>query len=609
MRIKELNLNNWTVIRQADFHNLSDFVVIAGPNGVGKTKIKEAIVYIFQNNGNPPPGSKVVLEATNDEERTAWGGSEVTLPQAGMWNFFTKNNKRLKTKSRLIQIDSNRVVENVSFQQLTFQSIGDPEQEEVGYNYGFNNVRDRFKDICSTLHRLKSKEVTSVYAEYEKKKNDASNAGDVTLTKLKDPTEKYLNIFAKLLYPKKMLPIDINSSTIQYIDDDGTTRPFSELSSGEREVVILTFDIITQNPSHCLILIDEPEVHLHPELTFRLIKALKAIGENNQYFLFTHSPDIIGNSLDTGVHFVRPKVRVPTGNQVVRIDENNIEAFQNIPNIRETIGMVSVGKKLLFVEGNNTSIDRNVFATIAKDAKIDVAIIPSESCTNINNMALMCETLEKGLFGVELFMVRDRDSLAPAQISTFHEKSKGRLVFLPFYHIENAFLMPKAIAVVARKILLSAAPTVDEIEEKMIELAMLQLNHTISLYVKNEIYFQAGNFDVSPKITIDQSTTTAALAAAMLDKKNVILAKYNQEFSAVEIETRLNNWKVLLESSIQNGWSSDARQYFIGKRMLKELQGWLFGNKAILLWEHIIDSDEPECLEACAELRELLNAI
>jgi hypothetical protein len=213
------------------------------------------------------------------------------------------------------------------------------------------------------------------------------------------------------------------------------------------------------------------------------------------------------------------------------------------------------------------------------------------------------------LFGVELFMVRDRDSLAPDQIETFHTKSNGRLIFLPFYHIENAFLMPNAIAAVARKILISAAPTADQIEAKMIELARQQLNYTISLYVKNEIYFQAGNFDVSPKITIDQSTTTAALAAAMHDKKNTILAKYNQEFSASEIETRLNKWKILLENSIQNGWSSDARQYFIGKRILKEIQAWLFKNQTILLWEHIIDSDEPECIEACAELRILLNKI
>lgn len=74
MRIKELHLNNWLVIRQADFQDLSDFVVIAGPNGVGKTKIKDAIVHVFQNSGNPPAGSKVILEATNPDERAAWGG-------------------------------------------------------------------------------------------------------------------------------------------------------------------------------------------------------------------------------------------------------------------------------------------------------------------------------------------------------------------------------------------------------------------------------------------------------------------------------------------------------------------------------------------------------
>lgn len=607
MRIKELHLNNWTVIRQADLQNLSDFVVIAGPNGVGKTKIKEAIVHIFQNNGNPPAGSKVLLEATNDDERQAWGGGEISLPQQTFWNYFSKNNKRLKTKSRLIQIDSNRVVETINFQQLTFQSIGDPEAEEVGYNYGFNNVKDRFADICRTLHRLKSKEVTSVYSEYQA--NLDPEKPSITLTKLKDSTEKYVEAFGKLLYPKQMLPIDINSSTIQYKDDDGNVRQFSELSSGEREVVILTFDILAQNPSDCLILIDEPEVHLHPELTFRLIKVLKAIGKTNQYFLFTHSPDIIGNSLDTGVHFVRPKIRVPSGNQIVRVDEKNIEAFKTIPNIRETIGMVSVGKKLLFVEGNNTSIDRNVFATIAKAAKIDVAIVPSDSCTNVNNMALMCETLEKGLFGVELAMVRDRDSLIEQQINTFQEKSKGRLIFLPFYHIENSFLDPTAIAAVAKKILISNAPTVEQIEAKMIEYAKQQINHTISLYVKNEIYFRAGNFDVSAQMSISQTTTIEELATSMNAKKNAILASYSVDFSESAIFERLCVWRALLEGSINNGWTAEARKYFVGKRMLKDLQGWLFGSKNILLWEHIINSDDAACITTCKELGEILNKI
>src|ERR1039457_2296400 len=254
MRIKELKLNNWEVIRQADLLELSDFVVIAGPNGVGETKIKNAIVHIFQNNGNPPHGSSVILEATNQLEIKTWGKNEFSLPQNSFWSFFATNTKRLKSKSRLIQIDSNRTVDSIQFEQLTFNQIGDPENEEVGYNYGFNNVKNRFTDICRTLHRLKSKEVTSVYTEYNKQLDPSKP--NVTLSKLDDPTENYIELFGKLLYPKTMQQIDINSSTIQYKDEDGVIRNFDALSSGEREVVVLTFAILTQHPNDCIILID-----------------------------------------------------------------------------------------------------------------------------------------------------------------------------------------------------------------------------------------------------------------------------------------------------------------------------------------------------------------
>lgn len=607
MRIKELRLNNWEVIRQADLLELSDFVVIAGPNGVGKTKIKNAIVHIFQNGGNPPAGSSVILEATNQQEANGWGRSEFSLPQNSFWSFIATNTKRLKTKSQLIQIDSNRSVENIQFQQLTFNQIGDPENEEVGYGYGFNNVKNRFEDICRTLHRLKSKEVTSVYVEYNKHLDNTKP--NVTLNRLEDPTEKYLELFGKLLYPKTMLPIDINSTTIQYKDEEGSIRNFDSLSSGEREVVVLTFDILTQNPNDCIILIDEPEVHLHPELTFRLIKVLKSIGLRNQYFLFTHSPDIIGNSLDSGVHFVRPKSRVPLGNQVVKIDNENLEGFKYIPNIRETIGMVSVGKKLLFVEGKSTSIDRDVFATIAKASKTDVAIIPSDSCSNINNMSLISETLDKGVFGIELNMIRDRDGLTDEQISNFSTKSNGKLIFLPVYHIENFFVDPLAIHIVAKKILLDRAPSIDEITSRIIDFAKKQLKHTAILYVKSEIYFQAGNFDISPSITITGTTTIDELANSFGEKRNNLLNQYATQFDNNKIKERIMFWTTRLETSIANGWTNDAKKYFIGKRLLKDIQNSIFGTKTISLWEHIINSNEAECQEAIKPLREIMDRI
>ena len=188
-------------------------------------------------------------------------------------------------------------------------------------------------------------------------------------------------------------------------------------------------------------------------------------------------------------------------------------------------------------------------------------------------------------------------------------KSKGRLIILPFYHIENAFLDPKAIECVARKILRTSAPTAQQIEDKMIQLAKQQLNHAVSLYVKSEIYFLAGNFDVSPKITIDASTTIANMKAAMIDKRNELLTNYGNKFSDVVIEQRLNSWKQVLEDSIKGGWTPQAREFFIGKRMLRELQAWLFRNNDILLWEHIVNSEDAECVATCQELRGILNAI
>jgi predicted ATPase/uncharacterized protein YlzI (FlbEa/FlbD family) len=607
MRIKELKLNNWEVIRQADLLDLSDFVVIAGPNGVGKTKIKNAIVHIFQNSGNPPSGSSVILESTNQEETDSWGQSEFNLPQTSFWSFISTSTKRLKSKSRLIQIDSNRSVESLKFQQLTFNQIGDPENEEVGYNYGFDNVKNRFADICRTLHRLKSREVTSVYTEYNKQLDITKP--NVTLNRLEDPTEKYIELFGKLLYPKTMLPIDINSTTIQYKDEEGIVRNFDALSSGEREVVVLTFDILTQHPNDCIILIDEPEVHLHPELTFRLIKVLKSIGSRNQFFLFTHSPDIIGNSLESGVHFIRPKSRINTGNQVIKIDNNNLEGFKYIPNIRETIGMVSVGKKLLFVEGKSTSIDRDVFATLAKASKTDVAIIPSDSCSNINNMSLISETLDKGVFGIELNMIRDRDGLTDEQIVNFTMKSNGKLNFLPAYHIENFFVDPLAIHIIAKKILLEKAPSVDEITNRIVAFAKKQLNHTAVLYVKSEIYFQAGNFDISPNVTINESTTIDQLSSSFNTKRDEILNQYSSQFDDIKIKARLVFWTTRLENSIQNGWSEDAKKYFIGKRLLKDIQNSIFGTKTISLWEHIINSEELECQNAIKPLKEMIDRI
>lgn len=609
MKIQKLHLKNFQVIRDIELDDLSDFVVIAGPNGVGKTKIKDAICNIFQNNGNPPAGSKVILEATSDEEVSNWGSRVVELPNTGFWNFVSRSRRKIKTKTRLIQIDSARQIESITFQQINFSQIGNPENEEAGNEYTSQRIKDRFADICSMLHRTKLKLLTDLGKDANEKLNSNSSAGEVSVARRPDPTKPFEDIFGQLLYPKKMTPIEVGSSTLQYYDEKEEIRPFDHLSSGEREVIVLTFDILLQHPSDCIILIDEPEIHLHPELTFRFIKVLKSIGERNQFFLFTHSTDIISSSFETGIHFIRPKSKITEGNQALRIDLSNIEDLLLIPNLREAIGMLSLGKKLLFIEGVNTSIDRNVFSTVAKSTKLDLALVPSESSNNINNLSLICETLQKGIFGIDLFMVRDRDSVTDEEVEIYTKKSAGKLIFLPFRHIENTFLVPEALLRVSQKINPSSSKTLDEIKAKLVNLAKQQINKCVISYVTNEIRFKAGNLDTTPKTALGTTASSEDIINVINEQKDIRLKNYSENFSKSFISQRVNDWHKKLSDSIAGGWSEDARKYFSGKEILNQLQQWLIGSKSPILWEQMVNDENQECIKATQPLKEILESI
>jgi hypothetical protein len=158
MRIKELDIKKYEVIREAKFTDLSDFVVVAGPNGVGKTKVKNFISHIFAHNGIPPSGSTVIIQATNAEEVTEWGATEVTLPHpTPAFSFFSRPRKKINTKARLINIDSARQLETVEFGQFNVSDIGAPEEEDADQTYSTGRVRDRFQTICKDIKRLKLK--------------------------------------------------------------------------------------------------------------------------------------------------------------------------------------------------------------------------------------------------------------------------------------------------------------------------------------------------------------------------------------------------------------------------------------------------------------------
>jgi predicted ATP-binding protein involved in virulence len=92
------------------------------------------------------------------------------------------------------------------------------------------------------------------------------------------------------------------------IDYDGATLDIRQLSDGERSVLVLILDIarrLTQaNPTlddpmreaEAVILIDEIDLHLHPQWQRKIVGDLTGTFPNCQFIVTTHSPQIISET-------------------------------------------------------------------------------------------------------------------------------------------------------------------------------------------------------------------------------------------------------------------------------------------------------------------------
>lgn len=81
----------------------------------------------------------------------------------------------------------------------------------------------------------------------------------------------------------------------EIIDDTtGKRLPLDKLSSGEKEIIVLFYEILFETPDETLLLIDEPEISLHISWQRLFIRDLVRIAKHKQLTVVvaTHSPQI-----------------------------------------------------------------------------------------------------------------------------------------------------------------------------------------------------------------------------------------------------------------------------------------------------------------------------
>ena len=82
------------------------------------------------------------------------------------------------------------------------------------------------------------------------------------------------------------------SNEILFEQDGDTLYPY-QLSSGEKQMLVILLTVLVQDNRRGVLFMDEPEVSLHVEWQQRLISLIRALNPNVQIVLTTHSPAMI----------------------------------------------------------------------------------------------------------------------------------------------------------------------------------------------------------------------------------------------------------------------------------------------------------------------------
>lgn len=584
---------------------MGNTVIIAGANGSGKTRLKEAIVKTLQ--GKALMDMTIASTRKEEEDKKYFGGNKLEVKK-GVDNPLLNNyiNSRKYGSGRyvgsLVQIDSDRSVQALKYNPVNWLG-GDPDDADSPSNFYFSSFTSRWQNFVNYIHQ-KTAARDKKLAELVK--SNPEMIGRDILRKYPNTLEKYKKIFSSILPGKELLDIDPASPReFRYKDASGLELNFGTLSSGEQEVIKVLFDVARKDIRHSVIIVDEPDLHLHPTLTFRLIETLKNIGDHtNQFIFLTHSSDLISTYYLTGdVYFIDQKS--DGSNQAHRLSDLNHKHKEVASLIGQNLGLFAVGKKLVFVEGEESSIDRLAYQKISQIVDPEIRIIPAGSVFNIMTLSNIEEQIRKAIFGIELYMIRDRDGLSDAQVSAL--ENNGRIKCLKRRHIENYFLDDEVLFKVAQRLYLTNSNpslTREYIADSIKQIAENSLGYNI--YKNAKDYLSLNYFLRSPTVKLLETKDIEQMKKELVGS----VAENVDALSTSLSEKTFRQWVDSEESRLKENISSGAwLNDFQGKYIFSRLCGTVLKEEKIRVRHAYIDIALTEKPEVFAEVTALFHGM
>ena len=314
MKIKNLHIKEFKGLRDISINfekndEPLDLVVLAGSNGSGKTRVLESILKYFQDHLNYKQNNIETGIFYEEKEKNCISNVRDFFYGLEYFSYHEVNNplyeKHIEIKNKLdILPKIIYVPTEINFQKMDVAST------TLVQEYKFINIvnTNLIKDIPSYI-------ATKMISAMLKNKNE--KVGDVQKKVFNEINE----IFENLSIDVKVEDISQDGRNITLFTNSlGDEFDINELSSGEKQLFLRTLAIKMLNPENSIILIDEPELSLHPKWQQRIVDVYRKIGKNNQIIIATHSPHILGSVKKENIMLLDKdddgKIVVKTGNEL-----------------------------------------------------------------------------------------------------------------------------------------------------------------------------------------------------------------------------------------------------------------------------------------------------
>ena len=298
------------------------------------------------------------------------------------------------------------------------------------FRWGKKPVTHLLNDFSELLEYLMAEEF-KINAEFREKYRD----GKTTIAeKDKQPTK--LDYIRKLWHdvlPNKELKL--SAGHIDVVSGVDIKYHGSEMSDGERAIFYYIGEIISA-PPNSIVIIDEPENHLHKSILVRLWNSIEEKRKDCFFIYLTHNLDFAVSRLDSQIIWVKEYLGENNWSYQIIDDTDDIKAL--------SLEILGNRQKILLIEGDKErSLDYKLYSIIFNDYNV----IPVGSCQKVIQHTKTCSELSdkhyldvKGIIDIDR---RDENEL---------NNLRAMGVFsLNVAEIENLFLLPEVVEYVFRK--------------------------------------------------------------------------------------------------------------------------------------------------------------